>query len=136
MRRFLLVALVAVLAVTAAPAKRVAAPPNPVQRALAAEVVVVGKVTAIEKEAVELPPAPDAPNKVAYKVAVVKVEAGLAGADNLTHVKVGFVPVGGPPRGFGPVALTEGQEGLFFLTKHPSGQFYTFNWMAPPVDAK
>ena len=125
---------------------RVMAPANPVQRALRSELVVVGKVTAIEKDAVEVA-VPGSPGKVAYKVAVIKVEAALAGADNLTHVKVGFVP---PPKadpanppappvgglGRAPVVPTEGAEGLFFLTKHPSGQFYTIGPMAPPIDAK
>ena len=141
MKRLLLAALAVAAVAPVASAKR-AAPPNPVQRALAADVVVVGKVTAVEKEAVELPPFPGSPDNVAHRVAVVKVETGLAGADNLTHVKVAFLP---PPAGadgalgrrrpFGPVSLAVGQEGLFFLTKHPTGGFYTVAPMAPPVDA-
>lgn len=114
-------------------AKRIAAPPNPVQRALTAEVVITGKVTAIEKDAVEVEEVKDSP-KVAYKIAVIKVESSLAGAANTTHVKVGFPANARPGRGR-IIALEENQEGLFFLSKHPSGQFHTFNWMSVPVEA-
>ena len=69
---------------------------SPAQSAASAEVVVVGKVTAIEKESVEAQPFPNAPNKVSYKVAVVKIETNLAGAANTTHVKIGFVPPAPP----------------------------------------
>ena len=124
-------------------AARVAAPLNVVQRTARADAVIVGKVSAIEKDAVAVAPSPDAA-KVDHTVAVIKVEAALAGVTNVTHVKVGFVPsppadpkVPVPPRrGFAPVELKEGQEGLYFLTKHPSGQFYTINVMTPPVDAQ
>ena len=36
----------------------------------------------------------DAPGgaKIAHKIAVIKIETGLSGAANQTHVKVGFVP--------------------------------------------
>lgn len=116
------------LAIAPVSAKRVAAPPNPVQRALQAEVVVAGKVTSIEKEPVEIE---SGGQKTAYKIAVIKIESALAGAANTTHIKVGFpaAAVGRGPR----VSLEENQEGLFFLTKHASGQFHTYNWMGSPV---
>lgn len=132
----LLVPLVVLVLAPFAPAKR-APSPNPIQRALQAEVVVVGKVSAIEKETVDAAEAPGTP-KVAHKIAVIKVESALSGAANLTHVKIGFVPADpNAPRRSGPAptALVEGQEALFFLAKHPSGLFYTFNWMSSPVDA-
>lgn len=117
--------------VPAVSAKRVAAPPSPVQRALQAEVVVAGKVTSIEKEPVEVE---SGGQKTSYKVAVIKIESALVGAANTTHIKVGFPAGPGGGRGRGPiVALEENQEGLFFLTKHPSGAFHTFNWMGSPV---
>ena len=123
---------------------------SPVQRAIAADVVVVGKVTAIEKETVEALPFPGAPNKLAYKVAVVKIESPLIGADNITHVKIGFIASAQPdlnaqrrPGGIRPLRgplppfeLKEGQEMLFFLAKHPSGEFYVTPSMSPPVDVK
>jgi hypothetical protein len=123
----------------------------PAQRAISADAVVVGKVTAIEKDTVEAVPFPGAPNKVAYKVAVVKIESDLGGAANITHVKVGFIPPpkvdpNAPPPAGGPIRpirpglqapeLKEGQEMLFFLTKHPSGEFYAIPGMSPPVDLK
>jgi hypothetical protein len=143
MKRYLLIPLVALVVALPAPA-RVMAPLNAVQRAVRSDAVVVGKVTAIEKEAVAVAPAAGDPNKVEYKVAVVKVESPLVGVANLTHIKVGFVPPppadpNAPPRpgrGFRPVALEEGQEGLFFLSKHHSGGFYTIDVMSPPVLAK
>jgi len=123
---------------------------SPAQRALSADLVVVGKVTAIEKETVELPPFPGAPNKAVHRVALVKIATNLAGAANLTHVKIGFVPpvrknpAASPPpaRGIarpvrGPLPaleLKEGQEMLFFLSRHPSGEFYVMPVMSPPIE--
>lgn len=115
---------------------------TPMQRAAASPVVIVGKVTAIEKEPVEVAPFPGAPNKVAYKIAVVKVETPLAGAGNLTHVKVAFLPrpaanpqpVPGRPRpGLLTPELKENDEFLFFLSRHPDGAFYAMANMSPPV---
>jgi hypothetical protein len=119
---------------------------SPTERVAQSEVVVVGKVSAIEKETVMAAPVPGG-EKVAHKVAVIKIEKGLLGAANVTHVKVGFVPPadrgeppatgpGRPNRGFGPVNLTEGQEGAYFLSKHPSGEFYTINPLLRPLDPK
>jgi len=133
MNKFLLVPLILAAFATVSPAKRIAAPPNPVQRAVHADAVITGKVTAIEKETVEVAEAGGGP-KVAYKIAVIQVESALAGAANMTHVKVGF-PAGAAPGRGRIVALEEKQEGLFFLNKHPSGQFYTFNWMTAPVES-
>jgi hypothetical protein len=123
---------------------------TPAQRALSADVVVVGKVTAIEKEMVEAQPFPNAPNKVSFKVAVVKIETNLAGAANITHVKIGFIPPAKPDPNAPPVArpgrpirgplpaleLKEGQEMLFFLSKHPGGDFHVIPAMSPPLEVK
>jgi hypothetical protein len=125
---------------------------TPAQRAVSADVVVVGKVTAIEKEMVEARPFPNAPTKTGYKVAVVKIETNLAGAANITHVKVAFVPpvkpVANPPQpqpgrpirpirpGLQAPELKEGQEMLFFLNKHPDGDFHVMPNMSPPLEIK
>jgi hypothetical protein len=123
------------------------------QRAVTADAVVVGKVTAIEKDTVDALPFPGAKDKIAYKVAVVKIQTNLAGANNLTHIKVGFIPPAkaqppAPPppgqpaiRPIRPIRpglqapeLKEGQEMLFFLGKHSSADFYVMPGMSPPVD--
>jgi hypothetical protein len=117
---------------------------TPMQRAASSEVVLVGKVTAIEKEPVEVAPFPGAPNKVAYRIAVVKVQTPLAGADNLTHVKVAFLPrpaanpnpQPGPNRprpGLQVPELKENDEFLFFLSRHPDGGFFAMSNMSLPI---
>lgn len=151
MRKYLFAAAALVLGVGSAGALMIAIRPA-AQRAVTAEVAVVGKVTAIEKEAVDAAPFPGAKEKVAYKVAVVKIESALSGVKEVTHVKIGFVPPkpvpapvpvqpGGPaiqpirPRpGFQAPELKVGQEMLFFLAKHPSADFYVIPGMSPPVD--
>ena len=91
MPRFL-IATLALCALTAgARADRIGPYASPVERALRVPVVVVGKVTALEKETVEAPIYPGATQKIAHTVAVVKVESNLVGANDLTHLKVGFV---------------------------------------------
>lgn len=147
MYRYLLTAAAVVLVlVTPVEAKRIANY-TPLQKLTRADAVVVGKVTTIEKETVSATTHPSVKDKIEYKIAVIKIGDGLVGAANVTHIKVGFIPP--PPAdpaapapvrpgrgGFGPVALTEGQEGLFFLTKHHSGEFYTISFLMAPVDAK
>jgi hypothetical protein len=155
MRRFCFSLAVAAAAVTLlavpAPALMIAMKPA-AQRALTAEMVVVGKVTSIEKDVIEAAPFVNAPNKVAYKIAVVKIESTLAGKNNDTHIKVGFIPPL-PPAAPNPDAppggiriaprrpnlapeLKEGQEFVFFLSKHPSANFYIMPAMSPPLDVK
>lgn len=133
--RVLLLASAAVFAAASpAVADRMAAPP-PLERALAAPVVVVGKVASFEADTVDAEPFPGAPQKVAHKVAIVKIETALAGAKGLTHVKIGFVPkVQGKYREDFHM-LKDGQAGCFFLTKHPTADFYTFNYMSQPLNA-
>ncbi len=135
-------AAVAVLAIPVE-AKRVARSFTPVEKFARAEIVVTGKVSAVEKEMVNAIRFPGDTEKAPHKVAVIKIDKGLIGADAVTHVKVGFIPPppanpNAPPvrGGFQPVYLNEGQEGLFFLTKHPSGEFYTITPMMAPLDPK
>jgi hypothetical protein len=136
-----------VVAVLAAPAeaKRVARAFTPVEKFARAEVVVTGTVSAVEKEMVNAVRFRGDAEKVPHKVVVIKIDKPLLGGDGVTHVKVGFVPP--PPAdpnvpvrpvrgGFRPVDLKEGQEGLYFLTKHPSGEFYTIAPMMAPLDPK
>ena len=162
MRRILFCAAAALaLAATPAVALRIAMPNlTTAQKALQADAVVVGKVTEIEKEEVEVAPHQGAPDKVKMRVAAIKIADGLVGAKNVTHVKV-LIPgsaadqpadqplPGGPlvrpaigrippgRGGFGPVVLKEGDEGLFFLAKHPtSATHYVINAGNQPVAIK
>ncbi len=137
MPRAALVAFAVFALVAPARADRVAPIASPVQRALRSPVVVVGKVTSIEKETVDAPLYPGSTNKVAHKIAVVKVETGLAGAENLTHIKIGFVtPTAELRRGPDNPELKEGQEWLFFVTKHSDNGFYSIPYLTPPVESK
>jgi hypothetical protein len=121
-----------------------------VDKVARADVVVIGKVIAIEKEPVDLETVEvvgfDWPQRktrtVSYQVALVKVQENLMGAENLTHLKIAFVPQEMvPPRPIArpflpkdlnvvrrttayPVDLREGEEYLFFLLKHPEGPYY------------
>jgi hypothetical protein len=158
MRKYLFATALTIAGLFAVPstagALMIAFQPAP-QRALTADVVIVGKVTAIEKETVDAEQFPGQKQKVAHKIAVVKIETGLAGANAITHVKIGFVP---PPKvdpaqpvnpnqpailpirpgrpGFGAPELKEGTEMLFFLSKHHAADFYTIPNMSPPIDVK
>jgi hypothetical protein len=118
----------------------------PAQRAVTAQVVVRGTVTAVEKDTVEVSPGRGAPGKVPFKLAVVKVDEALAGADGLTHVKVGFVSLPAPPAGGpgvrpilprrGGVELKEGDQLVLFLNRHHEGNFYVMPFASPPIDPK
>jgi hypothetical protein len=147
-RSLVVAALAALVVALPAGAKRVARVFTPLDCLVRADAVVVGKVTALEKEPVTAAPAPGNPNKISYTVAVIKLESGLYGADNVTHVKVAFIP---PPRDhqeppantgksqrtdFHPVYLKEGMEGLFYLSKHHSGQFYIIHPIMSPAESK
>ncbi len=145
-RRLLVVAVAAMVLAVPVEAKRAIRIFTPTEKLVRSDAVIIGKVTAIEKNTVDAAPFPGVAEKQAYKVAVIKVETGLVGAANVTHFKVGFQPPpagqpanppGRPGRGgFQPVNLTEGMEGLFYLTKHHTGDFYTISPMMAPVDTK
>ena len=165
MRKYLLTAVVAVLGLAVSTSSGFALvaimpAPQPAQMALTAPVVVTGKVTAIEKDTVErTSPYAGAKDKVTYKVAVVKIDGALVGANNLTHIKIGIPQPGALAPGGAPVPiqpgqpiqpirrppirpmpqapeLKEGQEMVFFLTKHPTADFYVIPAMNFPIDIK
>lgn len=157
MRKYLFATTLAVAGLFAvqstAGALMIAFQPAP-QRALTADVVIVGKVTAIEKDTVDAEQFPGQKQKVAYKVAVVKIETPLVGANSITHVKIGFIPPAKadpaqpvdpnvPVRPIRPIRpgiqmpeLKEGTEMLFFLSKHHAADFYMMPNMSPPIDVK
>jgi hypothetical protein len=137
MNRFLLAVCVLGLCAVGARADRIAPIASPVERALRSHAVAVGKVTAIEKDTIDAPLFPGATNKVAHKIAVVKIETGLFGVENITHIKIGFVPPN-PALRRGPdnPDFKVGEEWLFFLTKNETGGFYTIPYLTPPVESK
>jgi hypothetical protein len=99
------------------------------ERVASADIVLTGKVTEIEDKTISASPFPGNENKVEYHIAVIKLEDGILGGKGLTHVKVGFqiAPAPGTGRpiigGRGSVQLTQDQEGIFFLQKHPTENF-------------
>ncbi|MCS6867032.1 MAG: hypothetical protein RMJ56_12400 [Gemmataceae bacterium] len=126
----------------------VVALPAPGQMAAQSPVVLTGKVTKIEEKEVEAPtPFHGAKEKQKYKIAVVKVDSVLAGAERLQEVRIGFIP---PPKvdpnqpvrprppigrpGLGQTELKPGQERLFFLAQHPHADFYIIPNMSIPID--
>lgn len=109
------------------------------------EVVATGKVMEIEKDAVPAAPLVGVGEKVQYRIAVVKVETALVGATGVTHLRVGFVPPdpNAPPvRGSGGVIrpsqpvpeLTNGQNAILYLCKHPTADFYVMPGSNLPAD--
>lgn len=145
LRQCLIAAVVSAGIAAPAEAKRVARIFSPVEKVAHAQVVVAGKVTAVEKGTVDAIRFPGDTEKVPHKVVVIKIDKGIVGGDTVTHLKVGFIPPppvdpNAPVRpgrgGLPAVDLKEGQEGVFFLVKHPSGEFYTITPMLAPLDAK
>jgi hypothetical protein len=143
MRRLLMVGAFASLCMAglAVPtsARAVAIRPMPGPQQLAqADIVVVGKVLGIEDQDVAAAPFKGATNKVNYRIAVVKVSQQLKGDKTKGTIRVGFIPPGPvvqPRPGVirpgvwrAGVQLTAGQEGLFYLNKHPTESFYLVNF--------
>lgn len=96
-----------------------------------ADAVVVARVTKIGKDAVDLKSEWDPSKTVAHRVAVLEVETGLDGAKPGDRLKVAF-PVE-PPAVSGrasevdgplPVVLTDGQSGLFYLSRRTGDSGY------------
>jgi hypothetical protein len=94
-------------------------------RVATADAVVVGKVTSFEEKPASAAPFPGSKDKVEYKVAVITVGDALLAPKGTTTLRLGFVP---PPAGVAisppPFVPAEGQEGCFFLAKHPVADFY------------
>jgi hypothetical protein len=125
-------------------AKAIAIRPMPVpDRVAQADTIVVGKVSRIEDKKMDLPAFPGAQEKVAYQVAVVKVDKSLLTTKDtkgLTDLKVGFMspepPAGGVirPGRFQMPSLTEGQEVILFLKPHHTGEFQVLNAFYDVID--
>jgi hypothetical protein len=119
-RTRMLLATLALLALTVMVQARIAAPLPIPQRLAQADCVVVGKVVSIEDKTVSAPVSRDEPEKAEFKIALVKIDEGLFGAKGLTHVRVGFLPRNvqvGRSR-FEHMNYAVGQEACFILRKH------------------
>jgi hypothetical protein len=135
---FLFVGLVSVAATANGVAVMVPQKPAPTRAALT-DAIVIGRVMGLEDVDVKVAVAPGSPQMTTYRIAVVSIADVVRGKKEMKQVRVGFVPVnvgpgvnpGGPGPigrpGFGPVQLAAGQDGLFFLQKHPTGDFYIVN---------
>ncbi len=133
------------LVASTAEAKRAMRVFTPVERLAQSQMTVVGKVKSVEATPVMLPQYPGDPNKVAHKVAVIQVEKGLFGAGDAKEIKVAFlappkldpnVPVRPGRGGFQTINLEAGQEGVFFLSKHNTGDYLTITPMISPLNSK
>jgi hypothetical protein len=107
-------------------------PPLPARVALA-DLIALGKVTAIEDDPVQAAPLikiPGVHNKVSFRIAVVSIQSPILGAAKLERVRVAFNPPPARPATvlsggrLAIVRLAAGDEGCFFLHKHPDEPFY------------
>lgn len=109
------------------------AEPSLPQRVALADLVVIGKVTALEPDLVDASPLLKIPRvgKIPYRIAVVSVQTPIFGSKTPTQLRVGYVVLPSTPkesqvkyRRLARLKLDVGQEGCFFLTKHPDESFY------------
>jgi hypothetical protein len=132
-RSFLLIVITA--AIWTSPSRAIVplAEPSLPQRVALAEFVLVGKVKTLESDLVNASPLLRIPGvgKIPFQVAVISVRTSILGTKNLTQVRVGYVVLPSASkesqlkyRRLARVKLAEGQEGCFFLTKHPEEPFY------------
>jgi hypothetical protein len=132
---FRMVLIVVAMAISASASHAIVplAEPSLAQRLALADVVLVGKVTALEPDLVHASPLLKIPGvgKIPYQVADVSVQTPILGIKTTTQVRVGYVVLPSATkesqvkyRRLARVKLAEGQEGCFFLTKHPEEPFY------------
>jgi len=109
------------------------AEPSLPQRTALADLVIVGKVTALEPDLVQASPLLRIPGiaRIPYQVAVVSVQTPVLGIKTSSQIRVGYVVLPSATqesqvkyRRLARLKLAEGQEGCFFLTKHPEEPFY------------
>lgn len=109
------------------------AEPSLPQRTALADLVLVGKVISFEQDLVEASPLLKIPrvNKIPYQVAIVSVQTPILGIKTPSQIRIGYVVLPSATkepevkyRRLARIKLAEGQEGCFFLTKHPDESFY------------
>ncbi|HEV3256700.1 MAG TPA: tetratricopeptide repeat protein [Gemmataceae bacterium] len=105
-------------------------PPIP-QRVALADAIVVGQVAKREEpvEAFPLLRVRGGP-RVSFQMALVRVDRVLLGEAGLEQVRVGIGPGRAMP------TLTEGQQGCFFLHKHPEGPFSVLSAGSDFIDSR
>jgi hypothetical protein len=120
----------AFLTVTApARALLVAPPPPGPERIAKVDCIVVGRIVAVEDKDVEA-------GGQKYRVAVIKVSEALKAPADTTTLRLGFTPPVQPNQPNPAIKIRPstgrvgqnyqvGQDGLFFLTRHPKEMFYT-----------
>ena len=128
MKHFLLATLLVAAAGSSAEAQSMVMRPPPIATRVAlSDLIVLGKVTGLADKLEAAEPYPGAKTKVEYQVATVHVEELVLGGKGLKEIRVGFPAATGPIRpglGRGRFSLSNGQEGLLFLVKHPTADFY------------
>lgn len=100
-------------------------PPIP-QRVALADCAIVGKVTKVPADpihALALPKIAGAP-KVAHQMAVVRIDSVVVGDKDLRELRIGFIAPPPSPRRRPGFQWSVGQEGCFFLRKHPDEPFW------------
>lgn len=86
---------------------------EPLVRIAKAGITAFGTVTAIEKDEIELPPKPGEPAS-RWTIAIVRIDRRIVGAENTTHLRVGFRTP--PPNPESPwPTLKPGQQLCLFL---------------------
>jgi len=110
--------------------------------AASADCIVVGKVTSIEDKPIMAPPFPAATNKIEYRIAIVKIDEALRGAEGFTQVRIAFQTPPPPPKplpnpgkgiaisprpgGIPVKPLVVDNEGCFLLIKNADEEFFRF----------
>ncbi len=131
--------------IVAAPAQALMIARAPLaDRVATAGYIITGKVKSVEEKTVSALPYPGAPNKEEFTVVVVDVDEGLVGAKGVTRIRLGYLapPVVNPGGGIRPplrrrsLTFSVGQEGAFFLQKHPEEDFFIVTNMFGYTDKK
>ncbi len=96
------------------------------ERVAGADIVAVGTVTNIEEKAIEAEQF-NGGNKIRFRIAVVKVSDRILGGEEVTHLRVAFVPKEDQPNDglkIGTPVLAKDEEVLLFLRKRSDEGFY------------
>jgi hypothetical protein len=111
----------------------VATPTGPV-KAAHADIIVIGKVIKVLKEPVEAVPAVGAKSNVPFTIYEIEVGESIKGDAKQKVVRIG--QPAGKTGALSAVKVTVGQDGVFFLQKHPTADFYTLPMAGSFVSSK